>query len=351
VTMLLLNSIDAFRQFVTADRTLIEPVRHDDGVLRWTESSVDQTWSNIDGVPLSSLKPYFFPERQSVFVFDGAQFRSCIPTVPPRVFFGIKACDAAALAIQDRFFADDEFYQARRQSALIVAVDCIKPCSGGFCPLTQSGPLVQAGADLVLTPYEENWLLHAMTPKGEIIIAEFQASIAGQSSTRQDQPCNITAEVKPDLQAIRKTLGEACSAAFGNLDELARGLSQLQSGTIAAAEWETLAIQCLSCSGCVNLCPSCSCFTTFDTPHPEGIVREQVWDACLYDGFQREASGHNPSLTPGARTARYWFHKFSAEFIPQQGRLGCTGCGRCDAVCPGVIGAKTVLTRIALYET
>ena len=109
--------------------------------------------------------------------------------------------------------------------------------------------------------------------------------------------------------------------------------------------WETLAIQCLSCSGCVNLCPSCSCFTTFDVGQPQGIVRERVWDACLYDGFQREASGHHPSPTPGARTARYWFHKFSPHFIPQQGRLGCTGCGRCDAVCPGVIGAKAVLTR------
>ena len=114
---------------------------------------------------------------------------------------------------------------------------------------------------------------------------------------------------------------------------------------MTAEMWETLAIQCLSCSGCVNLCPSCSCFTTFDVGQPQGIVRERVWDACLYDGFQREASGHHPSPTPGARTARYWFHKFSPHFIPQQGRLGCTGCGRCDAVCPGVIGAKAVLTR------
>lgn len=331
----LIDRLADFRAFIAADRVLIEPVREADGVVRWAESFPQRDWENFDGVPLSSLKPFFFAERETVFVFDGTHFRSRLPEVPPRVFFGVKACDAAALAVQDRFFADDALYQARRATALVVAVDCATPCAGGFCPLTDAGPLVREGADLVLTPLASGWLVMAMTALGEEGLNAFQSSA----------PDVRTLETEVAVQT-RQALGDACTAAFGDLSALAAGLARIQGGEVAVETWETLAVQCLSCSGCVNLCPSCSCFTTFDVGQPQGIVRERVWDACLYDGFQREASGHHPSPTPGARTARYWFHKFSPHFIPQQGRLGCTGCGRCDAVCPGVIGAKAVLTRI-----
>ncbi|HEX5278285.1 MAG TPA: 4Fe-4S dicluster domain-containing protein [Fluviicoccus sp.] len=332
----LIDSLADFRAFIAAHRVLIEPVREADGVVRWAESSPQRDWENFDGVPLSSLKPFFFAERETVFVFDGTHFRSRLPDVPSRVFFGVKACDAAALAVQDRFFAEDPLYQARRKSALVVAVDCVSPCAGGFCPLTDAGPLVrEEGADLVLTPVARGWQLAARTANGERVLTDFRRS---QASVVELDPV--------EAAQTRQALGDACVAAFGDLSALAAGLARVQAGAVTPAEWETLAIQCLSCSGCVNLCPSCSCFTTFDVGQPQGIVRERVWDACLYDGFQREASGHHPSPTPGARTARYWFHKFSPHFIPQQGRLGCTGCGRCDAVCPGVIGAKAVLTRV-----
>jgi sulfhydrogenase subunit beta (sulfur reductase) len=334
--------ISGLRRFLAEGRVLVEPVQDADGVVRWADSSPEQPWQNHDGVPLSSLKPYFFADRETVFVFDGFHFRSRLPEVPLRVFWGVKACDAAALAVQDRFFAEDALYQSRRQSALIVAVDCVSPCRGGFCPLTRSGPMVQAGADVVLTPVGQGWQAAGMTDQGLAVLNDF----AGWVKTHHGDTIAPT-PLDPEAAAkTRQDLEAACVAAFGNLDVLTTGLTRLQSGAVLAEEWETLAIQCLSCSGCVNLCPSCSCFTTHDVAHPEGTVRERVWDACLYEGFQREASGHHPSPTPGARTARYWFHKFSPEFIPQQGRLGCTGCGRCDAVCPGVIGAKAVLTRI-----
>lgn len=329
-----IDSLTDFRLFIAADRIMIEPVREADGVVRWAESSPDQDWQTLEGVPLSSLKPYFFAERETVFVFDGTHFRSRLPEVPPRVFFGVKACDAAALAVQDRFFAEDALYQARRKSALVVAVDCASPCTGGFCPLTDAGPLVREGADLVLTPVPAGWHLAALTNLGETVLTAFQAATQTVRMLEADS-----------AEQTRQAIGDTCSAAFGDLSALAAGLARIEAGGVTAEMWETLAIQCLSCSGCVNLCPSCSCFTTFDVGQPQGIVRERVWDACLYDGFQREASGHHPSPTPGARTARYWLHKFSPHFIPQQGRLGCTGCGRCDAVCPGVIGAKAVLTR------
>ena len=327
-----LADLQPLRQHLAAWGQLYEPRFEQDGVLRWTKAAVETTYQWTDGVPLTSLKPFFFAERETVFVFDGQQFRSQIPTVAKRVFFGVKACDAAALAVQDRFFADDSYYQQRRQSALVVAIDCSHPCAKGFCPLTQSGPRVREGADLVLTPTPNGWYLQVTTQQG-------QAALIGLSLTASDE---ITANQH------RQETEQQCLAEFADLSTLKIGITRLQAGEVTAQEWETLAVQCLSCSGCVNLCPTCSCFTTFDVTHSgNNIVRERVWDSCLYDGFQREASDHNPTATAGARTARYWFHKFSPAFIPAQGRLGCTGCGRCDGVCPTMIGARSVLTRLA----
>lgn len=329
--MFLIADIDALRQFVACGRELFEPLADEHGTLHWSTSLPGSRFTDTEGVPLSSLKPFFFAERETVFVFDGTQFRSQMPEVPARVFFGVKACDAAALNIQDRFFAEDPYYQARRQAALVVAIDCLQPCHGGFCPLTGAGPLVQAGADIVLTRLPQGWLAQGFSENGKAVLEAFAPKTEARTAISQQ----------------RQQAGEACRKAFGDMADLHNGLEKLQAGAVTTETWETLAIQCLSCSGCVNLCPSCSCFTTFDTATDDGIRRERVWDACLYEGFQREASGHNPSPTPGSRTARYWFHKFSPAFIPQQGRLGCTGCGRCDAVCPGVIGAKALLARIS----
>ena len=103
--------------------------------------------------PPFSAKSFFFAERELLFRFDGGQFYSALPQVVPQVLFGLHACDLTAVAYQDRFFAADPHYQARRRATLLVGVDCLHSCAGGFCSIVGSGPAVcEQSADLILLP-------------------------------------------------------------------------------------------------------------------------------------------------------------------------------------------------------
>ena len=94
------------------------------------------------------------------------------------------------------------------------------------------------------------------------------------------------------------------------------------------------------------LCPICTCFTIEDEVQEDGGVRRRLLDSRLLEGFQHEASAHNPSPRPGDRERRFWTHELGASFTRRMERPGCVGCGRCDVTCPGSIGARAVLGRL-----
>lgn len=127
---------------------------------------------------------------------------------------------------------------------------------------------------------------------------------------------------------------------------IAAAIGRLGGAGIADEEWAALGPACFACTGCTNVCPTCSCFTTADVVQHDGGERARVWDSCLLEGFQREASGHHPAPRPADRVRRFWYHKLSDDFVPPCPRIGCVGCGRCDVTCPGSIGALRVLRRL-----
>lgn len=285
--------------------------------------------------PLVSPKGYFFAEQENLFVFDGECFRETLPQPPPFVLFGVQSCDLTAIVYQDQFFARDPYYQARRQQALLVGIDCVTPCEHGFCASVDAGPGVKAGcADLILHARAEGgWLLLVGSDKGGEAIRGLELAQADAAELR-----------------ARDGRIDDCIAAFPDDSHLHRGIAAINRDRVPDQQWQQLGIQCLGCSGCTTLCPTCSCYGSRDLPGEQGDIRRQrFWDSCLYESFQREASQHNPSEEAGERVRRFWTHKFGDDFVKTFGRYGCVGCGRCEQTCPGVIGVHSVMRRIADY--
>lgn len=299
-----------------------------------------QMYQSVDNLaepapPLVSSKGFFFAERENLFVFDGQCFRETLPEVAPFALFGVTSCDLAAIAYQDQFFERDPYYRARRDSALLVGVDCVRPCEHGFCPSVDAGPGVKPQqADLVLHDRGEgDWLLLVCSDKGREAIRDLDLEKAD-----------------PTALAERDERIAECAAAFPDDSHLHRGIAAINADTVPDGQWQQLGIQCLGCSGCTSLCPTCSCYGSRDLEAGGGVVsRQRFWDSCLYGGFQREASQHNPSEEAGERVRRFWTHKFGDSFVDSFGRYGCVGCGRCEQTCPGVIGVHSVMRRIAEY--
>ena len=280
--------------------------------------------------PLYSPKQFFFAEEEPVYAFEGGRFVQRSPEIAPRALIGVQACDLAAIAYMDRFFAADAHYRARRTATLLVGVDCSAPCEHGFCHLMDAGPAVREGqADLVLCHDGGAYLLLVGSDDG----AE---ALDGLTLEPAD----------PGWPQRRDRSERQVRGGVEDCTHVTAGMVALDAGAIAAETWEALGVQCLACSGCTLSCPTCSCFAPRARRTAEGAEHTRVWDSCLFEGFQREASGAHPAASPGMRVERYWFHKFGAPFRQQYGRATCVGCGRCEAVCPGSVGVHSVMKRL-----
>jgi ferredoxin len=352
-----LDDVERLRRHLAASFAVYEPcVRGGDVAWMRSDGAGSAQLGARATLPLFSPKQFLFAERERLFRFDGKRFVETLPEVEPRALVGVRACDLTAIAVQDRFFAHDPYYARRRQATLLVGIDCGLPCERGFCHAIEAGPGVREGtADLVLTRDGDAglWTLVVCTPAGERALRGLALDDAAN-----------------DWASERREREARCVAAFADARDVAEAARRVDAGEVSAATWDALGLQCLACSGCTSVCPTCSCFATTDVPIDgtdaavdaevartgsaatgraggAGIARDRVWDSCLYEGFQREASGHHPAARPGQRVERFWTHKLSHAFADSLGRQGCVGCGRCDQTCPGFIGARSVFRRIA----
>lgn len=346
----LLDSLDALRLHLLQSRALYQIVANSE------QGAEDYYWQRVlahnlpplvNQKPTHSAKGFFFTEHEPLYVFDGKMFKETLPNVEPFVLFGVQSCDLVAIHYQDQFFEQDPYYQTRRKQALLVGMDCTMPCENGFCPTVNAGPSVRdETADLTLHPLDEDhWLLVVLTKLGEESLQGLDLKVAS-THHRSKRWENIA----------------HCEQAFPDDCYLIEGIEKISEGRVPEEFWQQVGIQCLGCSGCTTLCPTCSCYGTrsikessitedknsedVNVSLDDTVSQVRFWDSCLYEGFQREASFHNPSKEAGKRVERFWYHKFSIDFVPEFGRYGCVGCGRCEQTCPGVIGVHSLMKRI-----
>jgi sulfhydrogenase subunit beta (sulfur reductase) len=282
-------------------------------------------------------KAFFFPRREDLFTIHGARPPTLTPPAdePPLAIFGMRSCDATGVAFLEQFFAgrsfDDTTVTERIRRSLRMTLACATPGPDCFCVCCEGGPFLIQGFDLQFVDLGEELLVETGTPQGESVVTR-EAALFGPAGAGHR-------EARDRTVARVDTL-------FQRRNYVAGGMKRISLDHIPVETWEEVAESCRGCGGCCFVCPTCSCFTVADLPATaDSCRRERSWDACLYAGFTREASGHNPRAARGSRLKRRYFHKVSYQYVERMGRHGCVGCGRCVTTCMGGVDIANLLQR------
>jgi ferredoxin len=272
----------------------------------------------------SSWKRFLHPPKQALWRarLDGdAPQIIAEPVAGERyAFVGVRACELAAIQIQDRVFLDglyrDPHYAARREALFIVAVNCGRAVETCFCSSMGAGPKAGQGYDIALTEIGGEFLVEAGSAAGATLVAELSARPAGSS----------------DLEAAAAAIERAEAGMGRSLDT--EGLPELLAANRNHARWDEVAGRCLNCANCTMVCPTCFCTTVDEVSDLEGTEtgRVQRWASCFTTEFSYVHGG--PVRSGAAQRYRQWMSHKLGTWHEQFGTSGCTGCGRCITWCP-----------------
>jgi ferredoxin len=276
-----------------------------------------------------SWKNYLHPADVRLWSAErqGGTFRILNNETRPKrryAFLGVRACDLAAIAVQDRVLLGDKYqdpiYQERREGVFVVAVQCTQAASTCFCASMGTGPRARAGFDLALTELigqsGHRFVVEVGSDPGREVLAELETVPASDA----------------ELQQADTAVNAAASQQVRSIDTA--GIKELLYQNFDHPRWDNVASRCLTCANCTMVCPTCFCTTVEDVTDVSGdhAERWRRWDSCFTLSFSYIHGGSVRTSTK-ARYRQWMTHKL-ASWIDQFGTSGCVGCGRCITWCP-----------------
>jgi len=267
-------------------------------------------------------KANFLPPMEEMFHFqkdkEGYQIE-----LPPdggkQLLFGIRPCDAKAMALIDANFRDlykDPYYLSRRNSAVLVGLGCDNPSESCFCTSMGVSPAESKDVDLMLTDIGDEFLIEEVSNKGKELIAKSRGL---KGATKGDEAKAKEAKKASYDKVTRKLDTEGIA-------------DKLQASFDDEEFWEKVAAKCISCGICTLLCPTCYCFDINDELTKQQGTRLRSWDSCGFPVYTKMPM-ENPRAEKWKRVRQKVCHKF--EFYPMNfDVIACTGCGRCIRLCP-----------------
>ncbi len=267
------------------------------------------------------LKQFFFKQKSTLFSYKQGTVLQTETQVEPKVFFGVRRCDLAAIKHQDMVFLEqyhDPHYAAERAASILIGYHCpTAPSPYCFCGSMRLPDFY----DLMFFDRGDSYLIDIGSEKGKALISDYQQYF--DSTTQSIAPED---KVIPNSDRLHK------------LDI---------SNVYDHPDWKKGVNDCLSCGACTALCPTCYCFEVHDEPglqKGEG-KRTKSWSSCQLQDFTQVAGGHVFRTDREQRFKHRIYHQLE-YFKKKNGINLCTGCGRCISGCPTRIDFVDIINNM-----
>ena len=164
----------------------------DEGVAKWAKWDGKDTsfldWYRNTVVPPKAI---FLPQMEEMFSFqkdkEGYHIELPASDEHKQLIFGIRPCDAKALAILDMTFKDvyeDPYYLSRRNNTILIGLGCTNPYDTCFCTSLGSSPTDSTNVDLMLIDIGDQFLVGEVTDKGKELVANISLA---EEATEADE--------------------------------------------------------------------------------------------------------------------------------------------------------------------
>jgi len=244
-----------------------------------------------------AIKPLAFAPQETLWQVRRTrpapcQFEAVLPEAPALAIIGVRACDLAALALQDAHFL-------REAGEIPTMPGGANSCSWWRCnvPSRRRPAFVRPPETARRQPRATTGALRtgggfhrvAGSDKGRAVLAALSLSPATSQQIEAARQQGVAAAAAQTRRLPGRNLRDAL-------------MSQLEH-----PRWDAVAARCLACGNCTAVCPTCFCHAESDAPALDGVTsqHERIWDSCFGEshghlhGFN-VAAGHPQPLSPVA---------------------------------------------------
>ncbi|WP_372713452.1 anaerobic sulfite reductase subunit AsrA [Ilyobacter sp.] len=266
-----------------------------------------------------SPKEVMLPMTQTMFYFTEKEYK--MPDIDEKgIIVFLRSCDLHSVKRVDEIYLrnryEDIYYKRTRDKVKFIVMGC--PTSFENCFCVSMGTNKTDDYHMGLNLNQDSVELHIKEEEFKEVFSgeesDFNIRFAEENKVKVNVPENITLNEVKDLEL-----------------------------------WREYDKRCVACGKCNFVCPTCTCSTTQDIFYSENEntgERRRVWASCHVDGFTDMAGGHAFRQKHGDRMRFKTMHKIS-DFKRRFGYHMCTGCGRCDDVCPEYISFSNCVNKLS----
>ncbi|HEY9060688.1 MAG TPA: anaerobic sulfite reductase subunit AsrA [Pseudobacteroides sp.] len=324
------SQFDEVLKELNKEYTIFAPVKHEGiGTYSGTDivrySEIKDVYSIIhDEKSDFSPKEIYFPITQTLFYFFNDE--EVVPQIDDKKYIILmRPCDINSLSILESVFIKnggnngDYYYKRLRDKIKIFMLECREGFDSCFC--VSMGMNETNNYDIALRFNDNKVSCHFNN-------SEFDKYFQDKGKKTDFSPefvkSNQVKVAVPDINKITMDMFQ---------DDI----------------WSEYTKRCIACGRCNFVCPTCTCWSMQDIKYdgqPNAGERRRVWASCHVDGYTDMAGGHSFRRSNGERMRFKVFHKVY-DFKKRFGYNMCTGCGRCDEVCPEYISYSNSVNKLA----